>query len=242
MSTRTSHADEARTDRARTDQARTADGTHVDAAHPQRPSLRDRLRAAWRTAHTPVPGVPRWARGAALAVPFTVLPSGLWRIAEVNGGSGHGTGDLPAWLPIELYVVVLSLVSELIAFTAVGLIAAWGEVWPRWTPVLRGRRIPPLAVVVPAALGALVLTTAWTAAAVTDLADVTLRGDAISPDYPGEAGGWPAVVFYLCYAPLLLWGPLLAALTLSYHRRRRRTERPRPQGSTEGVSARAGRT
>ncbi|MFH9353777.1 hypothetical protein [Kitasatospora sp. NPDC017646] len=34
-----------------------------------------RLRTAWAAAHTPVPRVPRWARIAARAVPFTVLPS-----------------------------------------------------------------------------------------------------------------------------------------------------------------------
>lgn len=31
-----------------------------------------RLRDAWVAAHHPVPGVPRWARNAAYAVPYTV--------------------------------------------------------------------------------------------------------------------------------------------------------------------------
>ncbi|MFI6695964.1 hypothetical protein ACIBLA_30295 [Streptomyces sp. NPDC050433] len=198
--------------------------------HPpaQRPAMRARLRAASQGAHAAVPGVPRWARIAALSVPFTVLPSGIWRIVVVHDGTdeGRGMGSVPAWLPGEVYVLLLSIVSELLAFAAVGLIAAWGEVWPRWVPVLRGRRVPPLAATVPAAVGASVLTALWTAAAVTDLANVTLRGDPISPDYPGDAGGWSAFVFYLCYAPLLLWGPLLGAVTVAYWRRRR-TEPPR---------------
>lgn len=189
--------------------------------HATAPTLRARCHAAWRAAHAPVAGVPRWARTAALAVPLVVMPSGLWRILMVHEGAGEGAGDLPAWLPVEVYVILLSVVSELLAFTAVGLIASWGEIWPRWMPVLRGRRVPPLAAAVPAALGALVLTALWTTAAITDVADVTLRGDATSPDYPGEAGGWTAFLFYLCYAPLLLWGPLLGALTLAYCRRRR---------------------
>ncbi|MET8179288.1 hypothetical protein [Streptomyces sp. NPDC005336] len=42
-----------------------------------------RLRTVWATAHAPVAGVPRWARIAAYIIPFTVLPSGLWRIAMV---------------------------------------------------------------------------------------------------------------------------------------------------------------
>lgn len=60
----------------------------------------ERVRAGWRSAHDAVDGVPRWARIAALAVPFTVLPAGLWRIAAftlhlpiIDGDDlGPGTG------------------------------------------------------------------------------------------------------------------------------------------------------
>ncbi|MFF0738925.1 hypothetical protein ACFYVL_00855 [Streptomyces sp. NPDC004111] len=62
------------------------------------------------------------------------------------------------------------LFSELVAFTAVRLIAAWGEVFPRWIPVLRGRRVPPLAAVVPAAIGTVLLRVIWTAAFAADFA------------------------------------------------------------------------
>ena len=134
-----------------------------------------RIRAAWAAAHAPVAGVPRWARIAAYAVPFTVLPSSLWRIAActfhapiVRGDvvSGVGSSGIPG-VPLWLYVILLSIASELLAFTAIGLVSAWGEVFPRWVPVLRGRRVPPLAAVVPAALGAAVLTLLWTTVAVT---------------------------------------------------------------------------
>ncbi|MGX5213801.1 hypothetical protein ACWKT3_34785 [Streptomyces violaceus] len=37
----------------------------------------------------------------------------------------------------------------------------------------------------------------------------------------GQAGGWEACWFYFCYAPLALWGPLLAVLTVGYWKRRR---------------------
>ncbi|MFI6521992.1 hypothetical protein ACIBF1_41025 [Spirillospora sp. NPDC050679] len=188
------------------------------------PAAAGRLRAAWRSAHAPAPGVPRWARTAALAVPFTVLPSGLWRIVTVvaDEDGGAKSGDLPSWLPVEVYVVLLSVVSELLAFTAVGLVAVWGERFPRWVPGLRGRRVPTAAAVVPAALGAALLTVMWTATAVTEFAGVTLDGEPVPADYPGRAGGWEAAVFYLTYAPLVLWGPLLAAVTWAYARRRLR--------------------
>ncbi|MFI1448906.1 hypothetical protein [Streptomyces virginiae] len=183
-----------------------------------------RVRAAWKAAHTPVAGVPRWARICAFAIPFTVLPSGLWRLGLLFvDHSSADSGQLPHWLPLEVYVVTLSVVSELLAFTAIGLVAAWGEVLPRWIPVLGGRRIPMAAAVVPAALGAVALTGLWTVLAlVTQVAGTTLQGDPVPTDFPSEVGGWSALWFYVCYAPLVLWGPLLGVVTVAYWRRRRR--------------------
>ncbi|OLT30755.1 hypothetical protein BJF79_38240 [Actinomadura sp. CNU-125] len=178
-----------------------------------------RLRTAWRAAHAPVPGVPRWARIAAYAVPFTVLPSSLWRLPLAFGGQ-LGFDD-PVGAGERLYVVFLSIFSELVAFTAVGLVAAWGERFPRWIPVLRGRTVPPPVAIVPAALGAAILTVLWTYSFVAGFSGLTLQGEPLSADFPSQRGGWEAAIFYACYLPLLLWGPLLAAVTYAYHRRRR---------------------
>lgn len=78
---------------------------------------------------------------AALVVPLTVLPSSLWRISAVTlhlpimrDVGPDASGDLPSWMPLELYVVLLSVFSELLAFTAVGLVATWGEVFPGGFP------------------------------------------------------------------------------------------------------------
>ena len=125
-----------------------------------------RIRTAWVAAHAPAAGVPRWARVAAYAVPLTVLPSSAWRIAACTFHAPIVRGDVVSdvtssgvpGVPLWLYVILLSIVSELLAFTAVGLVSTWGEVFPRWIPVLRGRRVPTLGAVVPAALGAAVLT------------------------------------------------------------------------------------
>ncbi|GGV02166.1 hypothetical protein GCM10010182_19710 [Actinomadura cremea] len=177
-----------------------------------------RLRDAWRASHAPAPGVPRWAWIAALAIPLAVLPSGLWRLPLAFGRTmGFDEAAPPAE---RVYVVVLSIFSELVAFTAVGLVATWGERFPRWIPVLRGRRVPPLAAVIPAALGAVVLTLLWTYSFVGQFTGVTLQGEPLPADFPTEKGGWEAAIFYACYLPLLLWGPLLAAVTYAYHRRR----------------------
>ncbi|TMR40349.1 hypothetical protein [Actinomadura geliboluensis] len=130
-------------------------------------------------------------------------------------------GDLPGWLPLEAYVVVLSLVSELVAFTAVGLIARWGEVFPRWVPVLRGRRVPTMAAVIPASIGAAVLTVLWTVSVVNCLVfQKTIQGRPLPDGFPIHFHSWEGVLGVLAYAPLVAWGPLLAAVTVAYYRRR----------------------
>ncbi|MEU7071281.1 hypothetical protein AB0B30_22360 [Streptomyces narbonensis] len=187
-------------------------------APPPSPGTADapgRFRAAWRSAHAPVPGVSRRTRLLAYAVPFTVLPASLWRLpAAFDVGIGIGE---------RLYVVFLSLFSEAVAFTAIGLVARWGEVVPGWVPFVGGRRIPPAVVLAPAALGALALTLLWTAlGTVTEVRGTTIRGDVLPADFPSRAGGWEAASYYVCYTPLVLWGPLLAVLTVAYGKRRLR--------------------
>ncbi|GAB3432114.1 hypothetical protein [Flindersiella endophytica] len=160
-----------------------------------------------------LPNVPRWVNVLAHLVPLTTLPSGLWRIALGFGVPVGFTGELaelyhaPGW--ITPYVIVLSLLSEGLALLTLGLVQPWGEVAPRWLPVIGGRRIPPLAAAVPAALGAISVTL------------VTLQGlPAWWENEPGSPQGIAALVMATCYAPLLAWGPLLAVVTVAYYVRR----------------------
>ncbi|CAL9654506.1 hypothetical protein SUDANB15_06713 [Streptomyces sp. enrichment culture] len=172
-----------------------------------------RLRVAWRAAHEPVAGVSRRMRLVAYAVPLTVLPSSIWRLPAAFG-DGLGLGE-------RAYVVLLSVLSEAFAFTAIGLIARWGEVFPRWIPFLRGRRVPRRAAVLPAAIGAAGLTLLFTLLfVVSEIRGTTIRGGDLPADYPSQAGGWEAAWFSFCYAPLTLWGPLLGVLTVAYWKRR----------------------
>ncbi|HWC24616.1 MAG TPA: hypothetical protein VG502_20155 [Flexivirga sp.] len=175
-----------------------------------------------------VAGVPGWARKAALVVPLVVLPSSLWRIAAftlhlpiIKERTADDSGNLPWWMPLELYVVLLSVVSELLAFTAIGLVSTWGEVFPRWVPFLRGRRVPTLAAVIPGALGAAVLTTLWTYSIGMLALGRTMTGADLQPGGALDVHTWQGVLAVTMYAPLVLWGPLLAAVTIAYYRRRR---------------------
>ncbi|TJZ57202.1 hypothetical protein FCH28_07105 [Streptomyces piniterrae] len=184
---------------------------HTEEPTAARPGRR---RAAWRAAHDPVSGVSRRMQLIACAVPFTVLPAGIWRLPAAFD-EGIGLGE-------RAYVVFLSILSEVLAFTAIGLIARWGEVFPRWIPFLRGRRVPTMAAVIPAATGATILTLVFTLLfIVSEIRGTTIQGDELPAGSPALATGWEAAWYYACYTPLSLWGPLLAVLTVAYWKRRR---------------------
>ncbi|MFF0555654.1 hypothetical protein [Streptomyces sp. NPDC004266] len=159
-----------------------------------------------------LPGVPRWAAVAAHAVPPAVLPSGLWRLALAAGlpvtlDAADGTTG-----PGEtVYVVSLSVVSELLAFLTLGLVRPWGEVFPRWMPFLGGRPVNPAAAAGAALAGAagLCAIAAWGAYA-------AYAG--LGPDIPTSPA--QEALLLACYAPLVAWPPLLAAVAVAYRRRR----------------------
>ncbi|GAA0271258.1 hypothetical protein GCM10010302_06030 [Streptomyces polychromogenes] len=54
------------------------------------------------------------------------------------------------WVPF--YVVGLSVLTEAPALLTTGLVSEWGEVVPRWVPLIGGRRVAPLVAVIPAFL------------------------------------------------------------------------------------------
>jgi hypothetical protein len=162
--------------------------------------------------------VPRWARWAALTVPLLGVPSGLWRIALGVGIPVGFTGELaelyraPGW--ITPYVLALTLAIEAAALTALALVRPWGEVLPRWVPLVGGRRVPTPVGVGIAVAGVVCLT----AIAVPTVALWNGPENMGDPDAPQGVAG---LVMTACYAPLLAWPPLLAALTVHYYRRRR---------------------
>lgn len=164
--------------------------------------------------------VPRWAERVAHLVPLTVLPSGLWRIALGVGvpmgfAEGSDMTDFPH--PVGTpYVFALSLLAECLALLTLGLVRPWGEVFPRWLPLVGGRRVPVAFAVGAASLGAVAVT-------LIGFASAAGWADAMSaPESPDGAAGW---VMTLAYAPFLAWGPLLAIVTGHYFMRRTRADR-----------------
>lgn len=154
--------------------------------------------------------VPRWAVRAAHLIALIALPSALWRIALVVGfpagytDAGFESFETPG---SKLWMLTLSMLTELAALASLGLVRPWGEVLPRRLPFLGGRRVHPMAVVLPAATGAVAMTGLWG----TMLLWWTYPHDDMT-----ELGHH---VVGVLYQPLVLWGPLLGAITVSYYRR-----------------------
>lgn len=159
------------------------------------------------------PPPPRWAVRAAHAAALVTLPSGIWRLLLAAGftagytESGYEAMGFTGWGAV--YVVGLSTAGELLALLTLGLVRPWGEVLPRWVPPVGGRRPNPRTVTVTAGLGAGALTLGLTQFALWwafPHPDMTPLGNTL-------AG--------FLYLPLVAWGPLLAAVTIDYRRRRR---------------------
>jgi hypothetical protein len=92
------------------------------------------------------------------------------------------------------------------AVLTTGLVRPWGEIFPRWFPVIGGRRVPLALAIVPASF-----VSAIVFAAGLGIARDAFQGGLSIPDWPAKAPGllWP------------LWGLALAAATLAYYYRRR---------------------
>jgi hypothetical protein len=156
---------------------------------------------------------PRWAVVIAHVAAVTPLPSAIWRVLLVFGLTAGYTEMGLARLDIGgsgwVYLVILSVVTELAALLTLGLVQPWGEVVPRWIPFVGGRAIPSEPVVIAAGIGAVALTVLWTPLLLwwsIDHTDMTPVG---------------AVVVGTLYLPLVAWGPLLAAVTVSHALRRK---------------------
>jgi hypothetical protein len=147
-------------------------------------------------------------------VPLAVAPSAVWRLPLAFGFS---MGTLRDGEPVQVhggeavYIVGLSIVLEGLALLTLGLVRPWGERVPGWFPLLGGRRLPPRLVVGVAGTGAVLLALILATA---------FRDFPSLPEMEFSNTGWH-VLLVACYLPLLLWPPLLAAVTFSYHRRHR---------------------
>lgn len=169
-----------------------------------------------RTHRSTARAVPDWARRAAELAALTPVASSLWRLPLAFGVSmgmdAEFMADMmahPFWQRLG-YLGALGALTDGLAFLTLGLVRGWGEIWPRWIPWLGGRSVPVAAALVPAVIGGVAATVLFTSMA------FLWNGNMVY-----GYTGW-AVLQTCCYAPLLLWGPLVLLVAAHYYRRRTR--------------------
>lgn len=155
----------------------------------------------------------RWATAVAILIPLAYaatrwawalgIPLG---ISEAFLREGQAVGLW--WAGAGLATVAVGG-----ALLTLGLVQHWGEVFPRWIPGLGGRRVPPALAIVPAAIVAVLVTSAGLM-----FVRLTLSG-AIGELFPYVGPeNWAALAPEMLWP---IWGVALAAATLAYYYRRR---------------------
>ncbi|MFE5562959.1 hypothetical protein [Streptomyces sp. NPDC056544] len=151
-----------------------------------------------------------WASGGTFA---GITGAEMLAVSERNGASG-------IFLALESWGLdPTALLAALGVFLLWGLVRPWGQVFPRWTPFLHGRRVPRWLPLAPALLGAATLAPYGVAgvgyAALATAGAVTMRrGDFHSSD-DALLVAWIGVVAFAAY------GIALTIAALSYWLRTR---------------------
>lgn len=170
--------------------------------------------------------MPTWAKVAAWLVPLTTLPSIIWRLTTILGfstGRPDPCSDGNEGVGVTLYLFVgLPSLQLGLALLTLGLIRPWGEVFPRWFPGVGGRPVPVRFAVGVATTGALLVLLFGLAVPFENALDPIWRAFGAEPprlNLPQgcEPPDWTVLRWYL---PMVLWPPLLLAVTGHYWRRR----------------------
>jgi hypothetical protein len=167
-----------------------------------------------RARHSTARPVPRWALTAAQLAALTPVASSLWRLPLMFGVSMGMDAEFmasmmahPFWQRL-IYLGALGILTDGLAYLTLGLVRRWGEIWPGWIPFLSGRSIPVAVALVPAVVGGVTATVMFTYMAF-------IWNGNMADGYTG----W-AILQTCCYAPLVLWGPLVLVVAAHYYRRR----------------------
>jgi len=157
--------------------------------------------------------VRRWAYWAGWGCVLSVIPSIVWRVAMLCGvDTGFAEAEVyRGSFQAVAYVITLEVMQLIGGILCLGLIARWGEWWPRWVPWLAGKPINPK---LPFAVGLV-------ANVVLYLLIIPIVGRFVGV-WLGLWDGWTPTAamnnqqrmwMVACYIPFTLW-PVLLSITL----------------------------
>lgn len=165
--------------------------------------------------------------GALAFVPYAVMKT-TWalggRFAGMTGAqmlaSYRRNGASPLFLTLESWGLdPTALLAALGVVLLFALVRPWGTVWPRWLPVVRGRRVPRWLPLTPALLGAATLAPYG----IGGLVYCTLGAAGVIAVPRGDAptSADTLLMAFLGVGPFAVYGTALALATASYLRRTR---------------------
>lgn len=194
-------------------------------------------RISWWTTRA---GARKWGKIATVVAVICPLPYAVSRYMLLLGIPADGISaeqirqgniETPG---IWIFGAGLATLGVLGAVLTLGLIQRWGERWPFWVPVLRGRPINPKVAILPAGFVSLL----WPGSSLM-LLRVNLQ-KTISEHETGSS------LLHLVFAPMnlwIFWGFALAGATVAYWLRRRPdcSTCHRGEGPMRGIWQPAGR-
>jgi ribosomal protein S27AE/NADH:ubiquinone oxidoreductase subunit 6 (subunit J) len=151
----------------------------------------------------------RWATVVAIVIPVGYAATRwAWALGIPLGVRQSLLDELGAGVWMGAFLGTLAVGG---AVLTAGLVRPWGEVFPRWIPGLRGRRVPIPVAVVPALFVAVITTSAG----------LMFLRIAVTGRIPDTFGGTADVAAWLPEMFWSLWGAALAAAAIGYWLRRR---------------------
>lgn len=168
----------------------------------------------------------------------------FWKATRRSGTRRPRPTQTPGWVVVVGYTAVAACLTRLgaqlfvglektpfaaspasvlfeVAFLLAGtllplaLVHTWGRIWPRWVPLLRGRRVPRMLLIVcGGVLG--VAMVAYFGMMTVQMVIERMQGR--NPFPPSGGLGLPEAFFWVSVPAYLIWGVGLVICTISYAR------------------------
>jgi hypothetical protein len=150
----------------------------------------------------------RWAGPVTVAAAFCPLPYAVLRLLWLTPWPLDLRDDMDT-AAVRLQGAFLGVAALLGSVLTLGLISRWGQVFPRWAPVVGGRPVPWALAVIPGGVVAVAASMAGPGLLVSGV------------ESNGDGHGIGGVILSLVIFPFPLWGLLLGAAVTAYYLRRR---------------------